>query len=139
ADAGGGPNVRVFDATGAVRASFFAFDPGFTGGVRVAVGDLTGDGVPDIVAAAGAGGGPQVKVYDGKDLSLVASFFAFDPAFTGGVNVAVGDVNNDGAGDIIVGAGAGGGPQVQVFGILNGQAKRIAGPLGSFMAYDAGF
>ena len=42
AGAGGGPHVRVFDMTGAsspsVSPDFFAFDPSFTGGVRVATG-----------------------------------------------------------------------------------------------------
>src|SRR5204862_399142 len=39
ADAGGVPEVRVFDATtGALKFNFLAYDAGFTGGVRVAVG-----------------------------------------------------------------------------------------------------
>ena len=43
-DAGGGPNVVVTNAaSGTVRFNFFAYDPHFTGGVRVAVGDV-GDG-----------------------------------------------------------------------------------------------
>jgi hypothetical protein len=92
-----------------------AYDPGFTGGVRVAVGDVTGDGQDDIVTAAGAGGGPHVKVFDGNTGSLVREFMAYDPAFRGGVNVAVADVNNDGKGDIITGPGFGGGPHVKVF------------------------
>ncbi|HEY0436061.1 MAG TPA: hypothetical protein VGC92_05440, partial [Phenylobacterium sp.] len=46
-------------------------------------------------------------------LALVDSFFAFNPAFTGGVSVASGREN--GADTFIVGAGAGGGPHVEVF------------------------
>jgi hypothetical protein len=34
---GGGPNVRVFDATGVMHSDFFAFDPSFRGGVVVGV------------------------------------------------------------------------------------------------------
>ena len=53
---GGGPHILVFDGLpGPPTHSFFAFDPAFTGGVRVALGDVTGDGVPDIVAGAGPG------------------------------------------------------------------------------------
>ena len=58
--AGGGPDVNVFGADGTFLAGFFAFDPKFTGGVRVAVGDVNGDGFPDIITAAGPGGGPNI-------------------------------------------------------------------------------
>jgi len=116
ADAGGGPQVNVYDVrTGALKASFFAMPPNFTGGVRVAVGDVTGDGIADVICAAGPGGGPQVTVYDGRTFQAVRSFFATSPTFTGGLFVATGDVNGDGIADIICGADAGGGPQVSVF------------------------
>jgi hypothetical protein len=51
--------------------------------------------------------------------------------------VAVGDVNGDGRIDLIVSADAGAGPHVRVFdGDTGGQ---LAGPLGSFYAYDQTF
>src|SRR5262249_34057751 len=71
-------------------------------------------GVPDIITAAGPGGGPHVKVFSGKDLSVIDSFFAFG-SFSGGVFVAAGDVNGDGKADIGTGAEAGGGPRVTVW------------------------
>src|SRR5262249_54744430 len=67
ADAGGGPDVKVFNADGSFRAGFFAYDPAFTGGVRIAVGDVNGDGYPDVICAAGPGGGPNVIAFSGKD------------------------------------------------------------------------
>ena len=107
--------IRVFDsATGQERFSVQPF-PGFQGDVRVATADVNGDGMPDIIVAAGPGGGPQVTVYSGKDGSVLANFYAMSPSFTGGLFVAAGDVNGDGLADIVVGAGAGGGPQVMVF------------------------
>jgi hypothetical protein len=134
ADAGGGPQVNVYDgANGKLLDSFFAFSPSFTGGVRVATGDVNGDGISDIIVGAGAGGGPHVKVFDGKNLNVLASFFAFSPSFTGGVFVAAGDLNGDGKADIIVGAGAGGGPHVKVFDGANGNT------LDSFFAFSASF
>src|SRR5207253_3017021 len=87
---GGGPQVVVSDHTGRPLFQFFAFDPAFTGGVRVAVGDVNGDGVPDVICGAGPGGGPQVRVIDGHSRQELVSFFAFDAGFTGGVYVAAG-------------------------------------------------
>lgn len=122
ADAGGGPHVRVLKAsTGTPVFSFFAFDAGFRGGVRVAQADVNGDGTPDIIAAAGPGGGPHVKVFDGRDLHLLTEFFAYSSTFLGGVYVASGDVNNDGKADIITGADSGGGPHVRVISGANGR------------------
>src|SRR5207247_372551 len=133
ADAGGGPDVKVFAADGTFLASFFAFDMRFTGGVRVAVGDVNGDSFPDIICAAGPGGGPNVIVFSGKDRSEIYNFFAFDINFTGGCFVAAGDVNGDGFADIIVGADAGGGPNVLV---LSGKDRA---PLLSFVPYHINF
>jgi hypothetical protein len=116
ADAGRLPLVNVYDtATGAVKYSFQAYDSTFKGGVRVAVGDVTGDGVDDIVTAPGPGAPPLIKVYDGTTGQLLTQFMAYDEHFRGGVYVAVADVNGDGHADIITGAGEGGGPHVKVF------------------------
>lgn len=134
AGAGGGPQVSVYDAAGgALRFAFFGLDPAFTGGVRVAVGDVTRDNIPDIIVGAGPGGGPEVRVFNGSTLALVYDFMAFDFQFTGGVWVAAGDITGDGYWDILVGAGAGGGPQVKIFSGKDGQLVH------SFFAFDMGF
>ena len=136
AGAGGSPNVRIFDAeTNQETASFFAYNEAFTGGVRVAVADITADGVPDFITGAGPGGGPQVNVFDGKTLKLLTSFFAFDPSFSGGVFVAAGNFDSDRFSEIVVSAGAGGGPNVRIFNIENGLASLTS----SFFAYDQSF
>jgi hypothetical protein len=113
ADAGGGPHVRVFDgATGNVLMSFFAYAANFTGGVRVAAGDINGDGKADIITAPGLGGGPHVRVFSGADGKVLRDYFAYAPSFTGGVFVSAADVNGDGLADIATGAGQGGGPLI---------------------------
>ncbi|HEX4613597.1 MAG TPA: VCBS repeat-containing protein, partial [Urbifossiella sp.] len=107
--------VNVYDrTTGALRFAVTPF-PDYNGGVKVASGDVNGDGVADLVVGAGPGGGPRVAVYDGLTGSLIYDFFAYEPSFRGGVTVAVGDINQDGFGDIIVGTGVGGGPRVRAF------------------------
>jgi Bacterial Ig-like domain/Bacterial Ig domain/FG-GAP-like repeat len=131
---GGGPHVRVFDgATLAELGGFFAYDPAFPGGVFVAAGDVTGDGVADIVTGAGPGGGPHVRIWNGTDFTEVGGFFAYDPAFGGGVHVAVGDINGDGKAEIVTGAGPGGGPHVRVW---NGADLT---EIGGFFAYNPAF
>jgi hypothetical protein len=114
--AGVNTQVNVYDSeTGAMMGIITPFGRNDTRGCTVAVGDVTGDGVPDIIVGAGAGDDPVVKVFDGKTLTEVKSFLAYEDSFQGGVGVAVGDVTGDGRADIITGAGVGGGPRVQVF------------------------
>jgi hypothetical protein len=136
---GGGPDIRVFNgSTGALVYEFLAYDASMTLGVYVATGDINGDGVPDIITGADAGGGSHVKVFDGAALrqgQIVVDnqFFAYDASFHGGVRVASADVDGDGFDDIITGAGPGGGPHVEVFSGRTGQIIR------SFFAYGSTF
>jgi hypothetical protein len=111
-----GGAVKVFDSiTGATLQSFFAY-PGFFGGVSVATGDVNADGIDDIITGAGStGGGGHVKVFNGIDNSQLASFFAYDQAFLGGIQVAAGDFNNDGRDEIVVSPGIGGQGNIKVF------------------------
>jgi hypothetical protein len=139
---GGGPHVRVFDgASGNQLAtpigSFFAFAPQFTGGIYISVGNVNADAIPDVIAAADAGGGPHVRAFDGATGAELYSFYAYDPAFTGGVRLASGDIDGDNRADIITAAGPGGGPHVRVFSGATGQ--QLAAPIGSFFAYAPEF
>ena len=103
----GSPHVKVFSGADlSVLYSFFAYAPQMTGGVRVAAGDIDGDGLADIVAAPGPGAAPLINVFSGNGLVTLASFFAYAPQFTDGVFVAAGDVDGDGAADIITSGGA---------------------------------
>ena len=111
----GAAHVKAFDGrTGVEARSFFAY-AGFGGGVSVAAADLDGDGFADIITGAGAGGGPHVKVFAGRTGAEVASFFAYDTGFAGGVRVGVADLNGDRLADVATGAGPGAGPHVKVF------------------------
>jgi hypothetical protein len=126
---GGGPHVRALSgANPAVElASFYAYPVGFTGGVFVAGGTVLGG--PKIVTGADAGGGPHVRVFTPTGADAGVGFFAYPIGFTGGVRVAVGDVNGDGQGDIVTGAGPGGGSHVRAF---NGNGGALPT---SFFAY----
>ena len=133
-DQGGGPVVAIYSGAklaqglqgdAAQLTRFFGIeDTAFRGGARASVGDVNGDGTPDVVVAAGFGGGPRLALFNGKSVltppaagkfppKLVGDFFVFEDSLRNGVFVGVGDVNADGSGDIIVGGGPGGGPRVQ--------------------------
>lgn len=126
-----------------IVAQFVAFESTFRGGLDVAAGDLNGDGFDELVIGAGPTGGPRVVVAQlatsfGTILptpAILHDFFAYEPSFRGGVNVAVADVNGDGKHDIVAGAGVGGGPRIRVF---NGAVGPTA-VLADFFAYDPGY
>jgi hypothetical protein len=133
ADAGAAPHVKVFNGLSGVEVrSFNAYPPSFTGGVRVAAGDVNGDGLADLVTGAGVGSS-HVKVFDAATNAELQSFLAYGAGFTGGVYVASGDVDGDGYADIVTGADAGGAPHVKVF---SGQS---GSELLSFMAFTPSF
>jgi len=99
---GGGPHIRIFSGGGKLmNPGFFAFDQKFRGGVNVAAADLNDDGKAEIIAGAGVGGSPTVKVWQGEDLVLKAEFLAFDARGRGGVKVATEDIDQDGKAEVL--------------------------------------
>jgi hypothetical protein len=133
--------VELIDAnTGAIYQSFQPF-PGYTGVVNVALADVNCDGIPDLIISTRNAFKGRVYVLDGAAALEPGVNFA-NPAtwkngsgsvlpdgestplltvltpfrgYTGGLNVAAGDVNGDGHADIIVGTGAGTVGKVVVF------------------------
>jgi hypothetical protein len=148
-DRAGGPRVSIFSVLGGantLRANYFSLDPDFRGGVRTALGDFNRDGRPDLVVAAGFGGGPRVGVIDGTRAigtdgfdpadRLVHDFFAFDPGLRDGAYPAAGDVDGDGAADLVFGPGDGGPARLLVISgpalLASGAVPAIANPIARF-------
>ncbi len=107
--------VRLYDPDGSLRFTASPFGAGFTGGVRTAGADFTGDGVNDVAAGTGPGGPTRVVVLDGVTQRVLFDVPPFETAFVGGVYVAAGDLDGDGFADLIVTPDEGGGPRVQVY------------------------
>jgi hypothetical protein len=148
----GKPEVRVLDSTGSQIADFFAFTPIPWLSAHVAVGDVNGDGVQDIIVAA-AVDSSHIKVIDGTKLNmidangeidnaaLIAQFYAYDPRFLGGCYVAFG-LGAGGLPEIVTGAARGGGPHVKVIDatklneLQNNSEIADGALLGQFYAYS---
>ena len=123
--------------TGALIASFFAYAPAFTGGVRVAAADVNVDGRAEIVTGAGPGGGPHVRVFDRgrpvrqRQLARTASSPTRRPSPAASTSRPA--TSTATVADIVTGAGAGGGPHVRP------SPERPAPSSPSFFAYAPGF
>jgi hypothetical protein len=143
---GGAPRIRVFDGRAFDRtvtpaltanavnppvvADFFAYESSFRNGVFVGGGNVLGLGFAEVVAGAGPGGGPRVRVFDGQrmtaagtaftgaaPLDVLADFFAYDPNSRGGVRVALTPPLGValGPGNLVTAPGPGVAPEIRVF------------------------
>ncbi len=133
--------VTVIDqASGAALSQFAPYGNTFQGGVRVATGDLTGDGIDEIVTAPGWSIVAVVRVYN-QNGGLLTSFQPYGSKFNGGVQVAVADVDGDGLNDIIT-VPSTGPAEVKVFrNVLVGGVPTFDGshPYRDFLAFPSSF
>jgi len=111
--------VTVRNADGSVRYSTTVFE-GFTGGVRVATGDVNDDGVDDVVAVPAFGGASTIVVLNSQTGAVIRTATVFENSFRGGLYVQVGDAQNLGYDQVLVGAGDSGGPRVTLLDFKQG-------------------
>lgn len=110
----GGPQVIILDQSGATLATFFAYDKKNRDGINVAVGDVNGDGVAEIVTAPQPGSKPEVRVFNMSG-SVITKFTVFEAGFLGGVHVAVIPAHGGTNGNIVVGSGFGREAEVRIY------------------------
>ncbi|HEX4144956.1 MAG TPA: hypothetical protein VHY91_15735 [Pirellulales bacterium] len=97
------PTVQIINSvTGQTLQTLTnVFPSGYSGGVQVAIGNVTGGGIPDVIVAPGVGETPLVKIYSVLTGALIESFLAQSSDYNYGLQVAVGDVTGNGRQDII--------------------------------------
>src|SRR5262249_28937275 len=140
ADRGWLPQVRVFDGQTVTTthhqllAPFQAYSNNFRGGVRVAAGDINGDGFAEIITASGAGASGLINVFDGATHHQINTFLPFARNYKNGVFVAVGDASGDRIRDIIATVDRNWLPIVNVFNgaTIYGNSPQL---MGSFRAF----
>jgi hypothetical protein len=103
---GSAPHVKVRKMDGTIISSFYAYASEFTRGVNLITGDIDNDGKSEIVSTPNWGGGPHVKVFDGKGKAS-ASFFAYESNFIGGFSLALADTDGNGIKELVTESYAG--------------------------------
>jgi hypothetical protein len=129
--------VRTWDAAnGLCRTEWLAYGVDAYG-VNVATGDVTGDGIDEILTGAGPGAvyGPHVRGWNAMGTPIPGVSFLAYGTNKFGVNVNAGDVDGDGYDELITGAGPGAvfGPHVRGWNVDNGAPTPISGI--SYFAY----
>ncbi len=109
-----GNRLELYDAQGNLTRNVAPFGDAWNKGLTLGYGKAGGRAY--VIVGATSGNTPSVRLYNENLEPVTDAFFAYDARFRGGVNVAIGDLDDDGSPDIVVGAGAGGGPHVRVFG-----------------------
>jgi hypothetical protein len=99
---GRAPQIRVFTEAGVELTAYrtMAYDPSYLGGVQLAVADVNGDGLPDIITVPSQGPA-EVKVFlntgnpaDPIDQTPYRDFLAFPSTFIGGSTLAAADMGS---------------------------------------------
>ena len=114
---GGWPDVRGWDGKGHQAQqfaswgewplAFSAYDT-YQQGVRVAIGDVNGDGRNEIVTAPGKDAWTELRVFDGRTYRQLKSLLPFkNGSWWAGAYIAAGDANGDGRDEILEGLDAG--------------------------------
>ena len=132
---GTGSTIQLFSTTTNTQMAILRpLGASYTGGFRVnSTGDVTGDGVADLVFTPKTGS--YVRIVDGRTLNNIGGFYAFTPSFGLPVNITTGDVNGDFRDDIIVApGGSGAAPTVKAFNGAN-----LSQVLWSKLAYASTF
>ncbi|MFZ2189858.1 MAG: putative glycoside hydrolase [Candidatus Magasanikiibacteriota bacterium] len=121
--------IKIYTRHGRqMKQDWYPYGLNYTGGYSMAVGHITGSQKNDLVIAK-ASSEPMLTIFD-YNYNMAYQWLVFSKQTKVGLNVAVGDVDGDTIGEIIVGAGSGFTPTVRLF-------DKTGKQLSEFQAYTS--
>ena len=131
---GGGPQIKIYDNEGheLFGSGFFAYGESYRNGLKLATGDIDGDGNKDILVSLILDGRAVIRVYNRYAEEIISPIHlelsdAFEP-----VNVSCLDLGYDRIEEIAVGLGVGNEPWVKIL-------RKDGSLIKEFLVYDRGF
>jgi len=116
--------VHVYDGEGDRLIGTIIPFPFYEGNVNVAMGDVDGDGILDLIVGSGKNHAPEVVVYAGASIlgrgifgTELARFQPFDASAHGGVSVASAQIDGLQSDNLIVGSPAGITDEVKIYSV----------------------
>jgi FtsP/CotA-like multicopper oxidase with cupredoxin domain len=114
----------------------------YEGNVNVAMGDVDGDGVLDLIVGSGKDHAPEVVAYAGASIqgegifgTELARFQPFDSALRGGISVASAQIDGTQSDNLIVGSPAGITDEVKIYDIPLAGSNKGSTLFASFKPY----
>jgi len=109
-----GNKISVWRESGRLFAKIFPYTGNYSGSLRVAVGDLSGDGKAEIYVAPSAGHTGALKVFSIYGEIIKSDWYPKSEKYLGGMSVAVAS-GSGGEKYLVVGAGKNSEPRISVF------------------------
>jgi hypothetical protein len=93
------PEIKIFNGNYEEIGNFVIFPKRFKTGLRLAIGDINGDCVKEIIVTPRQGE-PEIVAFRVDGLKI-ADFSAFESSYKEGLSITAGDFNNDGIAEIV--------------------------------------